>query len=79
MGKKIALFIFGCLFGFLMGLGIHHGYAKYVNPEMYMSPNVENVQSLPTNVSYEVVYVRGKQYVIFSNGSGSDIEVQRLN
>lgn len=71
MGKKIALFIFGCLFGFLMGLGIHHGYAKYVNPELYMGHKVENVQNLQGGVSCQEYWYGGRKYLIFTSGYSS--------
>lgn len=63
-GIIIALFI---IFGFILGI---------TTQSINASPNINNTQNLQSvNYKYEIVYINGTKYIIFSNGSGSDIEV----
>lgn len=71
MKNKVIGFIFGSIFGFIMGVSIHHGYAKYVNPELYMGPKVENVQNLQGGVSCQEYWYNGHKYLIFTSGYSS--------
>lgn len=78
MKIKISLFVFGCLFSFMMGLGIHHGYAKYVNPELYMGPKVENVSNVNNGVNCQEYWHNGTKYLIFTSGYSS-MQVVKVN
>ena len=43
------------------------------------NPNdIEAPLPMPTNVSYSTIYYSGCKFVVFSNSSGSDIEVIRI-
>lgn len=49
---------------------------------VFSSANANPVESsLPASygVSYDVIYVRGHNFVVFKNSSGSDIEVIQLD
>lgn len=63
----IVLFIMFTIFGFILGVSTQNAIA---------SSNINNVQNTQNvNYKYEVVNIYGTRYIIFSNMSGSDIEV----
>ena len=59
------------------------GYLCISNIDRFFSPvNANPVElSLPAayGVSYDVIYVRGHNFVVFENATGSDIEVIQLD
>lgn len=71
MKVKISVFIFGCLFSFMIGIGLHHGYAKHINPEIYMGPKVENVQDIQGGIRVETIWHEGRKYHVFTSGYSS--------
>jgi len=71
MKNKVISIVFSGLCGFIIGLGLHHGYAKYVNPELYMGPKVENVQNLQDGVSCQEYWYEGRKYLIFTSEHSS--------
>ena len=57
------------LLGFILGISTQ-------SAEASTSPDITNVQNVQgVNYKYEVAYINGSKYIIFSNMSGSDIEV----
>lgn len=66
--KYLGIFIL-CAISFLGGVAINSANAE--SPKTTSVQAVSNVQ----RVSYETIYVNGHKYVVFTNGSGSDIEV----
>lgn len=77
MKIKISLFVFGCIFSFMMGLGIHHVIAN-TNHELNMGPKVENVQNLQSGVSCQEYWYNGKKYLVFTSGYSS-MQVVKVN
>lgn len=62
-------YIIGCCMGFALSASSQKTYAA-------PKPNITNVQNVQgVNYKYEVAYINGSKYIIFSNMSGSDIEV----
>lgn len=65
----IILFIMFTIFGFILGVSTQNAIA---------SPNVNNVQNIQgVNYKYEVINIHGIRFIVFSNMSGSDIEVMQ--
>ena len=63
-GIIIALFI---IFGFILGI---------TTQSINASSNVNEIHNIQkVDYKYEIVYISGKKYIIFSNISGSDIEI----
>ena len=57
------------LLGFILGISTQ-------SAEASTSPDITNVQNTQgVNYKYEVVYINGSKYIIFSNMASSDIEV----
>ena len=63
----IILFIMFTIFGFILGVSTQNAIA---------SSNVNEIHNIQkVDYKYEIVYISGKKYIIFSNISGSDIEI----
>ena len=74
---KVQKFIANCIIVCsLIGLGFTLGVSTQ---SATAAPKVNSVEEMMNTqgVSYEEVYVHGVRYLIFRNGSGSDIEVVR--
>lgn len=67
---EVKEFVWGCIFGFLLGFLIQHTYASY-HTELNMGPKVENVQRTQGGVSVQTVYYEGKKYIVFTSGYSS--------
>ena len=70
--KKIS-YIFIFLIGLCLGMVIKQ-FIPELNADLSSVMSSQNMQK----ASYEIMYVNGCKYIIFSNSSGSDIEVFRL-
>ena len=83
--NRIIIALAACtLIGFALGLAfdslVGKAYAKTETPELTLpeGPAFESVASgSARSADYEIIYVYGKKYIVFS--SGSDIEVLEYN
>ena len=77
MKNKVIGFIFGGIFGFIMGVGIHHVIAN-TNHELNMGPKVENLSNTNGGVNCQEYWYNGKKYLVFTSGYSS-MQVVKVN
>ena len=66
--KKYLLVMVALVIGIIIGLSIKESKA---------APVTMNVQGGGSYCVYEMIYVNGQRYIVFSNQSNSDIEVMK--
>lgn len=80
MKKQLRDSILGIILALIIAI---LGYLCIVSLDTFFSPaNANPVESpLPAayGVNYDVIYVRGHNFVVFKNATGSDIEVIQLD
>lgn len=59
------------ILGWIMGFNEHVSLLKSAKAE---EPK-ENISNMMSSTRYETIYVNGVKYIVFSNYTGSDIEV----